>query len=86
MAAWKSKRRMAPNGVSMPLSVASLAAACGVSRQRIYSLVKDGRIEAIPMAGGYVVMPQEVKRVLSLVTKVKVIGGGEQTRFDFTRI
>jgi hypothetical protein len=38
------------------------------------------------MAGGYVIMPSEVQRVLQIVTKVKVKGGGEQTRFDFSRI
>jgi hypothetical protein len=87
MAAWRNRpRRKAPDGVSMPLSVASLADACGVSRQRIYTLVKEGLINAIPMAGGYVIMPQEVKRVLRLTTKVKVKGGGQQTRFDFSQI
>jgi len=69
----------------MPLSVASLAQECGVSRQRIYTLVKDGRIHAIPMAGGYVIMPNEVKRVVASRTRVRV-KGGEQTRFDFTKI
>lgn len=84
--AWRNRpRRPAPAG-PMPLSVASLADACGVSRQRIYTLVREGRISAIPMAGGYVIMPSEVQRVLQIVTKVKVKGGGEQTRFDFSRI
>jgi len=76
---------MAP-GIDMPMSVSSLADACGVSRQRIYILVKEGRISAVPMAGGYVIMPNEVKRVMGMTHHVRMRSGNTQTRFDFSKI
>jgi predicted site-specific integrase-resolvase len=61
--------------VTEPMSVSGLAEKIGVSRQRIYVLVKEGRIAAIPMAGGFVIMPDEVNRVLDSVTRVKLKQG-----------
>lgn len=81
-----SVRKPDPETPNMPLSVAGLAEACGVSRQRIYVLVKEGYIHAIPMSGGYVIMPQEVRRVLGLRVKTRLKGGGEHMRFDFSKI
>lgn len=82
----KHVRKPSLDAPNMPLSVAGLAEVCGVSRQRIYVLVKEGLINAIPMSGGYVVMPAEVRRVLGLRVKARLKGGGEHVRFDFTKI
>jgi hypothetical protein len=71
---------------NMPMSVSSLADVCGVSRQRIYNLVKEGFINAVPMAGGFVIMPQEVQRILKLKTDVRIKGGKKQVRFNFGMI
>jgi predicted site-specific integrase-resolvase len=70
----------------MPMTISSLAEACGVSRQRIYVFIKEGRIQAVPMPGGYVVMPHEVKRVLGMRKRVQLRSGAEQVRFDFSKI
>ena len=71
---------------NMPMSVSSLADVCGVSRQRIYNLVKEGFNNAVPMAGGFVIMPQEVQRILKLKTDVRIKGGKKQVRFNFGMI
>ena len=69
-----------------PVSIARLADLCGVSRQRIYELVKMKRIHVVPMVGGSVVMPNEVRRVLRLRTPTTLKGGGTQMRFDFNQV
>jgi predicted site-specific integrase-resolvase len=68
------------------MSISGLAETCGVHRQRIYILIKEGLIKAVPMSGGYVVMPDEVKRVLSMRSTVKLKGGAERVRFDFFKV
>lgn len=69
-----------------PISVAKLADLCGVSRQRVYELVKLKRIHVVPMLGGSVVMPNEVRRVLSLRTPTVLKSGETHIRFDFNRV
>jgi excisionase family DNA binding protein len=67
------------------MSVGTLAAALGVSRQRLYSMIHQGKIKTVPMAGGSVIMPQEVDRVMASALRVN-IKGHERLRFDFSAI
>lgn len=68
-----------------PMSVGTLAAALGVSRQRVYTLIKQGKIHTVQMAGGSVVMPNEVDRVMASATWVDV-KGVDRLRLDFSAI
>jgi excisionase family DNA binding protein len=67
------------------MSVGTLADALGVSRQRVYTLIKQGKIHAVPMAGGSVVLPQEVDRILASAVRVNV-KGVNRLRLDFSAI
>ena len=82
----KTRQPLVPSHIDMPMSVSGLAEACGVSRQRIYTLIQKGLIAAVPMSGGYVIMPEEAKRAISQRVKIRVRSGAEHTRFDFSRI
>jgi excisionase family DNA binding protein len=79
-----SKRVHIPEKIPA-MSIGTLAQALGVSRQRVYNLVKQGKIKTVPMAGGSVVLPQEVARVLASAMWVDV-KGVERLRFDFSAI
>lgn len=70
-----------------PVSISGLAEACGVSRQRIYTMVKEGLIDATPLgSGAYVIMPAEARRVMKAARRVSIRGGQHQIRFDLERI
>jgi hypothetical protein len=82
-----TKPPRSPEPTAVPMSVSSLAEKVGVSRQRIYVLVKQGRIAAVPMAGGFVIMPNEVNRVIGSVTRVKLKDGQpDRVCFDLEEI
>lgn len=80
-----TKRTVPGRATNGPMSVGTLAEILGVSRQRVYTLVKQGKIRTVQMVGGSVVLPDEVERVLASATKVNV-KGAERLRFDFSVI
>lgn len=76
-----TKHKPAPSHVTQPMSVASLAKAVGVDRQRLYTLLRRGNIKATPMIGGYVIMPDEANRVIDAATRIMTVTG-DRVLFD----
>jgi hypothetical protein len=52
------------------LSIGGLAQRLGVPRQRVYDLVKSGKVKAETISGAKVISPREAARVLDAATVV----------------
>ena len=69
--------------VTQPVSIGGLAAHLGVPRQRIYVLVKQGQIRALPMSGGLVITAEEANRVIEAAIRVDTRDGRSRLVFNF---
>ena len=74
--------RKAVATVDHPMSLGALAQRIGVPRQRVYDLVKTGKVRAEHISGTMVVQPREVARVLDAVKTVDTPKGSRLV-FDF---
>lgn len=72
--------------ITAPITISALAEMLGVNRQRIYDMIRLKRIDAVPMSGGFVIMPDEANRVLNSAFKVHSTRGEERILFDFSKI
>jgi predicted site-specific integrase-resolvase len=75
-----AKRNMDPP--EHPVSIAALANRLGISRQRVYALVKRGQIHAETMSGSLVVTPDEAARIMEAAIRVDTLAGNRLV-FDF---
>ena len=66
-----------------PISIGGLAERLGISRQRVYNLVRRGQIRAEPMSGSLVIQPEEAARVIDAATRVDTRTGRNRLVFDF---
>jgi excisionase family DNA binding protein len=65
------------------LSIGGLADRLGVPRQRIYNLVRAGRIRVVTMSGGQVIPTEEANRIIESAIKVTTREGRERIAFNF---
>ena len=65
-----------------PVSIAVLADKVGISRQRVYNMIKRGEIKAVDLPGGLVIEPPEVARITEAATRVSTMAG-DRLVFDF---
>jgi excisionase family DNA binding protein len=72
-----------PTAPERPISIGGLAERLGISRQRVYNLVRRGQIRAEPMSGSLVIQPEEAARVIDAATRVDTRTGRNRLVFDF---
>ena len=83
MPAAQRKPALSLERVTKPVSIGGLAAHLGVPRQRVYVLVKQGQIRAVPMSGGLVITPEEANRVIEAAIRVDTRDGRSRLVFNF---
>jgi excisionase family DNA binding protein len=77
-------QKIAPPGpITQPLSIAGLATRLGVSRQRVYALIRNGRVKATQMSGGWVIAPEEASRIADAAVRINIRDGRSRVVFDF---
>jgi excisionase family DNA binding protein len=69
--------------VDQAISIGGLANRLGVPRQRIYNMVRDGRIRVVTMSGGQVIPLEEANRVLEAAIMVSTQEGRYRVAFNF---
>ena len=62
-------------GYDMGMSIGALAVHLGVGRERIYDLLKRGKLKTIPTSGGQMVPPDECERLKLSMKDVRVPSG-----------
>lgn len=72
-----------PEKPTRPMSIGGLADHLGVTRQRLYTMVRDGQIRVEKAPGGLMVSPAEVARVLDAAIRIDTRKGRHRLVFDF---
>ena len=65
-----------------PVSIAALAKHCGVTRQRIYNMIKAGTIKPIVIGGSLAFTPTDAELIIDAVRHIQT-RMGTRTTFDF---
>jgi predicted site-specific integrase-resolvase len=76
-----SAKRKTPN-FDHPVSIAVLADHLGISRQRVYNMIRRGEIRTTTLSGSLVVTPAEAARIADAAVRVDT-RAGNRLAFDF---
>jgi len=67
---------------AMPMSLGALALYLNVGRERMYEMVKRGKIKTIQTSSGMMVAPEECERLRLSLTKIRLPSGRERKVFE----
>lgn len=78
----KKQTPMEKVSYDMGMSVGALAVHLGVGRERIYDMLKRGKLRTIPTSGGQMVPPDECERLKLSMKDVRVPSGRTRKVFE----
>jgi hypothetical protein len=64
------------------MSLGALAVHLGVGRERMYHMLKRGKLRVVPTSAGQMVPPEECERLKMSMTTVRVPSGKTRTVFE----
>lgn len=76
------KQTMEKMSYDIGMSVGALAVHLGVGRERIYDMLKRGKLRTIPTSGGQMVPPEECERLKLSMKNVRVPSGRMRKVFE----
>lgn len=74
--------RRIQSSLNSGMSIGALATYLGVGRERIYDMVKRGKIRTVQTSAGQIIPPSECDRIIASMITVTVPSGRERKVFE----